>query len=72
MRGEYGGGEDRTHTGAGPSWSGTTGKIDVNVAVSYALDERLGVWVPVEMREAYGDGRRPVPSIYSSARPELD
>ena len=26
MRGEYGGGEDRTHTGAGPSWSGTTGR----------------------------------------------
>ncbi len=27
--------------------------VDVNVAVSYARDARLGLWVPVEMREHY-------------------
>ena len=27
--------------------------VDVNIAVSYASDSGLGLWVPVEMREHY-------------------
>ena len=45
-------------------------KIDVNVAVSYALDEWLGVWVPVEMGEAYatGDDRLMATATYHNYR----
>ena len=31
--------------------------VNVNVAVSYARDSGLGLWVPVEMRENYATNR---------------